>query len=62
MTIKDGTIMKGTHMKRLDLAQDTDASEDKLQVCVTMADEISLRKTHLNGFDSVQDTDAEDKL
>ena len=54
--------MKDTHMNGLDLVQDRDASEDKLQVCVTMADEISLRRTHLNGFDSVQDTDAEDKL
>ena len=50
----------------------TDASEDKLQVCVTMMEEISLWETHMNTLnrsDSGHDTDAsegkardEDKL
>ena len=39
--------------------QDTKASENKLQMRVTIMDEISLRTTtHMNRFDSAQDTDA----
>ena len=42
------------------MLQDTNASEDKLQMCVPMMDKISFRTlatTHMKGFDSVQDTD-----